>query len=282
MMEIPADTLDPSMNILDLPAETLGDIADYAGGLTCTIMQFTCKRFAAVVLDKTIPHRLLPEQAARWGHLELLKWLHVVGCLRTDRVCDAAARGGHLDVLKWLRLEREVYQWSTTTTAIAAKYGHLEVFQWLCDEGCPYDQWAFKNATCNGHLELTKWLYTRGLYISFPASCIAKHFHILKWAYSVGYILGYDTISQAATTGDLEMIKWLMERGCPWDGATTANAAGGGHLEVLKFLRSNGCPWDANTTDRASDMGHTDVLKWAIENGCPLDWEYGYFCPIGI
>ena len=42
-------------------------------------------------------------EAAKYGHLEVLKWARENGCPWDEVTCAYAAKGGHLDVLKWAR-----------------------------------------------------------------------------------------------------------------------------------------------------------------------------------
>ena len=54
-----------------------------------------------------------------------------------------AAKGGHLEVLKWARAND--CPWGALTCAWAAKCGHLEVLQWARENGCPWNEdtcWA--------------------------------------------------------------------------------------------------------------------------------------------
>ena len=78
-----------------------------------------------------------------------------------------------------------------------------------------------------------------------------------------------DTISNAASRGQLETLRWARENGCDWNVDACLNAACGGHLEVLQFLRANGCPWDTWTCYMAVEYGHLETLRWARENGAP-------------
>ena len=78
-----------------------------------------------------------------------------------------------------------------------------------------------------------------------------------------------DTISNAASRGQLETLRWARENGCDWNVDACLHAAYGGHLEVLQFLRANDCPWDHWTCYMAVEYGHLETLRWARENGCP-------------
>lgn len=45
-------------------------------------------------------------QAARGGHLEMIKWMHSHQCPATAAAMDHAAEGGFLDVVTWLDANR--------------------------------------------------------------------------------------------------------------------------------------------------------------------------------
>jgi len=49
-----------------------------------------------------------------------------------------AAKGGHLEVLKWAR--ENGCPWDEWTCAYAAEGGHLEVLKWARENGCPWDE----------------------------------------------------------------------------------------------------------------------------------------------
>jgi len=87
------------------------------------------------------------DYAARLGHLEIVKWLHInrtEGC--TYLAMDEAACYGHLEVVKWLHYNR-LEGCSKRAMDIAAVGGKLEVVKWLHynrSEGCTTDAipWA--------------------------------------------------------------------------------------------------------------------------------------------
>ena len=74
-------------------------------------------------------------EAARDGHLEVLRWARARGCGWDEETCAAAAKGGHLEVLKWLR--EHGCPWNASTCARAAEGGHMEVLRWARANGCP-------------------------------------------------------------------------------------------------------------------------------------------------
>ena len=93
--------------------------------------------------------------AAKNGHLEVLKWLRENGCPWDDWTCLYAAEYGHLEVLKWVR--ENGCPWDEDTCALAAWNGHLEVLKWARENGCPWNWLTCASAAQNDHLEVLKW-----------------------------------------------------------------------------------------------------------------------------
>merc|ERR1711957_97881 len=50
--------------------------------------------------------------------------------------CQEAAKGGHLEVLKWLR--EEGCPWDEVTCYVAAANNELGVLRWALENECPY------------------------------------------------------------------------------------------------------------------------------------------------
>ena len=74
------------------------------------------------------------------------------------------------------------------------------------------------------------------------------------------------TINEAASQGNLEMVKYCVANECPIDGRACAWAADGGHLEVLKYLREEAkAPWDSVTASWAARYGHLHILEYLVE-----------------
>jgi len=94
---------------------------------------------------------------------------------------------------------------------------------------------------------------------------------VLKWGeesgYELDYILDEDDIADVALNGHLEVVNYLRKLGISWNKDTCSNAAFSGNLELLKWAtRSNQCPWDELTCSNAAINGHLELLKWARTN----------------
>jgi hypothetical protein len=165
--------------------------------------------------------------AARGGHLHILKWARAQNCPWDSETCAAAAEGGHLKVLMWLH--KQNCPWDERTCADAASEGHLMVLKWLHEQQCPWNDNACSAAVESGHLEVLQWLHEHGC--PWDNSCTAL----------------------AAYRGDLEMLQWLHEKRCPWDESTTRLAYEKGYYEVMDWAIEHGCPCELFVEDTIMD-----------------------------
>ncbi len=82
------------------------------------------------------------------------------------------------------------------------------------------------------------------------------------------------TINEAASQGNLEMVKYCVANECPIDWRACACAAKNGRLEVLKYLREEGkAPWDSDTAAWAAQNGHLHILEYLVERKFDQFWE---------
>ena len=77
------------------------------------------------------------------------------------------------------------------------------------------------------------------------------------------------TINEAASRGNLAMVKYCVENGCPMHEYACWNAAEEGHLDVLKYLHENDCPWHSGVCLGAHENNRIDCLNYLIEQKCP-------------
>ena len=92
----------------------------------------------AVLATKLTMKKPEEGESVKKGYLSTLKHMHSRGRLsRKKDLCEDAARGGHLEVLKLAR--ENGCPWDEETCADAAEGGHLEVLQWARENGCPWN-----------------------------------------------------------------------------------------------------------------------------------------------
>ena len=74
------------------------------------------------------------------------------------------------------------------------------------------------------------------------------------------------TIDEAASQGNLEMVKYCVANECPINEWACADAASIGHLECLKYLREEvKAPWGSATAAWAAIYGHLHILEYLVE-----------------
>tara|TARA_B110000093_G_C12720186_1_gene305854 strand:+ start:216 stop:473 length:258 start_codon:yes stop_codon:yes gene_type:complete len=71
-----------------------------------------------------------------------------------QHIIKDAAKNGHLEVVKYLR-QLDIY-WDELTCVFAAGIGHLEMLKWAGANQCPWDEYTCAKAAGSGHLELLK------------------------------------------------------------------------------------------------------------------------------
>ena len=92
----------------------------------------------------------------------------------------------------------------------------------------------------------------------------------LKWAREVKHCEWDEwTITVAALTGNLEMLKYCFSNGCPYNEKEACElAAIKGHLDCLRFLFDKVKPsrdTEEDAAHQAAGKGHTDILKYFVE-----------------
>ncbi|GMF28985.1 unnamed protein product [Phytophthora fragariaefolia] len=213
-------------------------------------------------------------QAAREGHLDVVKWLDARKCPATTAAMDEAASAGFLEVVQWLHRNR-TEGCSMSAMNGAAENGHLDVVKWLHaerNEGCSVS--AMEKAAGNGHLEVVQWLHSHR-----SEGCTERamdwaakggHLNVVKWL-SQNRSEGCTTAAMnwAAYGGHLGTIKWLHQNRC--EGFTPKAmclAASSGHLNVLRWLQANTrYSFSSDAVDMAAAGGHLHVLEWLHTNG---------------
>ena len=97
--------------------------------------------------------------AAEQGNLEMVKYCIANECPIGAFACACAARYGHLEVLKYLREEVKA-PWDWRTAAWAAGSGHLHILEYLVERKFDkYSGFECQFAAEKGHLDCLKYLH---------------------------------------------------------------------------------------------------------------------------
>lgn len=181
--------------------------------------------------------------AAEKGQLEILQWLHELGCdFSSERFCTAAAKSGHLDVVRWL--PSVGCDWKDSTFAWAVKGDHVKVVKYMIDNGFKMADWTIDGAAQWGSMDTLQLLHSMNFKFNNNDDVISNaafggHLNIIRWALNLGVCLTYRPCYYAAAGGQLDTLKWLRAKGCPWGYLTTTYAK---TEEIYSYAVHNGCP----------------------------------------
>ena len=216
------------------------DIVTRCGNLR--LLKWARKEMGLVVSEIT------SQEAARNGYLDVLKYLHEIGCSWNKYACRTAAENGHLDVLKYLH--ENGCPWTHEVYLYAARSGYIDILEYALKNKCPI--YKYNDSMC-------LWASQGG------------HLHVIKWAIENGFSCEGFVMDNAASQGHLDVVKWLHKKRYDWDDSTCSEAAFNNRLEVVKYLHENGCPWDAWTSAYAIVYEYNELLDYLRENDCPED-----------
>ena len=138
--------------------------------------------------------------------------------------------------------------------------GRAALVRWALAEGCP-------RAGANAFSLSTETQQTL-------ASEAASHgdMELVRWLCGEGgFAMDEKVMAKAALGGNLELVRWLRAEGCSFTASACRAAAQGGRLRVLRWLRAEGCEWNWMTCLHAVLYGRVEVLHWARANGCEWD-----------
>lgn len=132
-------------------------------------------------------------------------------------VISEAARGGHLEVIKWMK--QEGCPWGTSTFREAAGFGNIELMTWIRDNGCIFDESSVIYASANGKLDALKWLRSNGCPWDIRA-VFASAYHedrsVLGWLIDNGCpcIIEEQTHRYTALVlrGKTDVLQWIKDR----------------------------------------------------------------------
>jgi len=219
------------------------------------------------------------------GHIEMLEFLSSKGVRMDGHFgCKCAAGAGQLEVLKWFECKKK---WSRDSGFVSEMINacvdgvHFELLEFFVGKGlkvnCVRGRSMYR-AICAGHLEMLKFLHSKGVEFDANNCCAAAALHgklrVLKWLLSdvvggVGGVLKVGMTENAASGGHVKVLKFLDAGGILSKTAYVACrfAAENGHLNVLKFLHSKGCQYDVRAcASSAACRGHNKVRRWCLSH----------------
>lgn len=259
-----------------------------------------------IVIDKEYP--IVGDffyNAALYGRLKMIKFLHSVTSSQLDRVICGASRGGHLKIIKFALKQGcdiptdfiscthfHVLEWLMKNHHLKcdpemiddmARSGKLDCLQYVHSRG--YDvtgKEVFGNAIASRNMELINWLrdispdkspsneYAVHSALEGAPTKYASHgsLPILILLVTWGYHLSDCDCSIPARLGDLDILQHLFSRGCTLNEKVINTAAEYGHSDIVIWCKLQGCSWSAKTCKKTVKLNCLHVLKWLHYNNC--------------
>uniref|UniRef100_A0AAV1TQT2 Ankyrin n=1 Tax=Peronospora matthiolae TaxID=2874970 RepID=A0AAV1TQT2_9STRA len=227
----------------------------------------------------------MAHEAAAFGSLEIIEWLHERFDIVLVDALKTAAVHNEWTVVQWIidhgnRADLDAALRFNCLYTSAARFGNLDMLQLLFDRSLPQDPvFVLESAILGGHLHIVKWLHEEKGITNAVAGYIDAarkgQLDMLRYLFEKGVIATpyLFPINAAAEAGRLEVVQWLHSHTTTKCTERAMDAAAGqGHLHIVQWLHENrteGCTRRA--MDRAASNGHLDVVKWLYENrteGC--------------
>jgi hypothetical protein len=177
-------------------------------------------------------YSLLPSQclccidaAIKSGNIDMVRWLISQGYKTDEDSCPRAAERGHLEMLKYLHSIG--CAWGRTY--IRAVEGGLDVLIWCHENGCPQSAVAFNVAAEVGSVTILQWLYYNvkpiilEMAINDAQAPLASskaaeygHIQVLKWLKEKEFQFDKHATFGATFHHHKECLEWLIENNYPW------------------------------------------------------------------
>lgn len=287
------------VNFLHLPCQNIHSVAQAC----CQYNYINILSSCQILHDETLLYI-----SAKYGHLNLIQYLHDHSIRSDHRLCDIAARHGHLHIIQWLI--KHDYDLHETIVYKAASGGHMTCLKWLMNfTNCAHEiflglikhgnisylEWAsdqydeyeqieyYEMAVKHDHLHVIQWMYHRYSHLNDIILCTAVHYgrlKIIKWILSQG--CDSDLLCEIAAENEQhEILQWALDQGCMCNGNTYALSTYQEEF-ILQRLLMNGISFTSDDIC-AHFVHHDDVRKIKImhEHGAILNetcCEYAAFC----
>jgi hypothetical protein len=215
-------------------------------------------------------------------HIPVLRW-----CLRNDvlNVCTddslywTVGEAGDADLIDEI-LARATCPDDSVLSVLggAARRGHDALAVQLAHRVARHDRSSLsvpylKDAVAiGGALQTAKFIDDDPVaWMSYLPAALAKgRLPFVQWVLdgSAPDARGDQYLSEAATSGSVELVAWLVDQGWPLDFRVGAGAAHSGSIELLQWLHDRGEAVSPIATFAAASSSHPDVLDWLVAHGC--------------
>lgn len=249
--------------------------------------------------------------AAAYGYIYFLRYLHNTCVEMSDRVCATAAMNGHFECLKFLHSNGCSLDYARNE---AMKYGHFECMRYAYENGdeinLPHSmilalksgnldsvKFVIENkieynkqvvettvAAENENIELLEFLLELGYKTdrNSMTACIKAGLEFMKLLFKYDKTL-YEMLHSTACgyKGSVEKIKFLVDNKYPYkynkyNSSLYAHAINHNNYDIVLYLFEQGFDFELKDSFVAVKVLDFKYIKFLIENGCTIDNETFY------
>lgn len=232
--------------------------------------------FALALTEKGCMVNQLPEFSENFPILSLL-------CAATEPSTEFttmgnAARLGMLSFVRYLEISGHTWDCGPDQhfTLLATEGNHVDCLCYALDKGCALQGNEMFVACQCGYLDCMKCLHEHGRQIVYGDSllCVAyNRVDCVRYMVEVAGLILPDNTSacdNAATNGNIEMLKYLYSVHSPLTIQTMYCAARHGHLDCLKFAYEACGALGDSLSFGAACNDNMECLQYLVAQGCPL------------
>lgn len=204
-------------------------------------------------------------RAAKHGHLAVIEYLASVGVVEHKWSTAIASRRGHLTVLKQLAATGPI----NPVVVHNALLGHHDDIIWYLVDHDPqlFDN-NFYEVVEYGDLRLIRRLIRHRNDFYLQAAFHSGRLEVVQYLYN----LGTPVPTRVLYSGSLALIKHHHETlGLPLDSCLITDAARTGQLDVIEYALNHGVAIGAGVIQEAIDRDHYEVFRYLIQHQAPVD-----------
>lgn len=219
-------------------------------------------------------------EAARFGHVHILKYLRNGGGTFTLHTCASAASMGQLACLKWLYANGVAFGGANNLAPEvaegAAKARDPACLKFVLERGCHGNELAMGNAAELPDATNMELLHAAGVQVSeysMRRAAESGRLENLKWlhARSSERLIARGVVNAAAMHGRRACLEYAHKHGAPLDENGLRDALRvccyWGDLDCVDYLVSVGAEIDFRIINKAVELGNTKFIDGFVANG---------------
>jgi len=159
----------------------------------------------------------------------------------------------------------------------AAINKNIDLMKYLIDKGADIEGTTVDDLAYWGDLSLMKYLIDEKK-VKFTDRILTQaagsgNLELVKYLIKKVAKIESDTVRYAADSGNFELVKYLVDEGGEIDEHAVSRAAKSGNQELVEYLVDRHGQIDDKALDNASKSGNLELVKYLVQKGAKIDKE---------